>query len=182
MSPVRSNQNAESCVKTLPLSGDERPEYQVVGRDAVGCDHQQMVAQDVEIPYFTAPVWGETLEGRFEERGRGRHGVPHHERQERHAARGEDPAASGWRRIRSDYAVSRSTAAGVLPRLALSDRSIAILSATRDRHHGPLAYRRRGRAARAKTSDSVRCSTVDSLGPLSSERGDRMPHRMPRLW
>ena len=49
MSAVRSNQKADSPVSTLPLSGIGVGMDHVVGRDAVGGDHQQPVAEVVHL-------------------------------------------------------------------------------------------------------------------------------------
>ena len=54
------------------------------------------------------------------------------------AARGESPAAFGWRCIRSTCVVPWSNTAGILPRHASPDRRFATLGATRDFHHGLL--------------------------------------------
>ena len=54
------------------------------------------------------------------------------------AARGESPAAFGWRCIRPACVVPRSNTARMLPRLALTDRRIATLGASCDFHHGLL--------------------------------------------
>ena len=38
-----SNQNADNCVSTRPLSGIAEPEHVVEGRDAIGRDDQQVL-------------------------------------------------------------------------------------------------------------------------------------------
>ena len=53
---VRSNQNAEICVSTLPLSGMPDAEHVIERRDAIGGDDEQPVAELVDVADLSRPV------------------------------------------------------------------------------------------------------------------------------
>ena len=64
---VRSNQNAESCVRTLPLSGMPEPEHVVERRDAIGGDHEQRVAAVEDVADLALPLRSKAVQTRFEQ-------------------------------------------------------------------------------------------------------------------
>ena len=69
MSPSRSNQKTDRPVSTLPLSGIGVGWTDVVGRDPVGGDHQQPVAEVVHLADLPAGEEGEVGEaGHVEQR------------------------------------------------------------------------------------------------------------------
>ena len=86
-------------------------------------------------------------------------------------ARGESPAAFGWRCIPADSVAPRSNISDILTRRALSSGCITSLSATLDFHHGLLGHGRRRRLGRV-----VR--TIGSLDRLTNvrQRGARFVH------
>ena len=76
MCSVRANQKADSCVRTFPLVGDGRTEHEVVRRNTVGRDQQQVAADLVQVSNLAAPVGGQAVERCFEDRRRRRQRVP----------------------------------------------------------------------------------------------------------
>ena len=85
------------------------------------------------------------------------------------AARGESPAAFGWRCIRPAGVVPRSNTACMLPRLALPDRRIATLGATRGFHRGLLAA-----VVLAATLVGWGCGDRTGARPAAGAEGDAL--------
>ena len=72
MSLVSPNQNADSCVSTLPLSGMPGAEHVVERGNAIGGDDQQqpvrILGERIDVANFALTVAREAVEAMFEER------------------------------------------------------------------------------------------------------------------
>ena len=61
MPRVRSNQKADSCVSTLPLSGTPS-RARIEGGDAIRRDHQEVGADLVDVAHLATPLRGQAIQ------------------------------------------------------------------------------------------------------------------------